>query len=79
MSRMVVTSLFTDQGPRKDEFGALLQQMTGSVSVPMYVVYDPVADRRISQYDYNQMIDADVADDLARDLRRFERAHGGGR
>ena len=73
MNKMVVTSLFTDSGLRADEFQKLKEEMTNSVTNPIYVVIDPFSGKKLGQYDYNDAILPDFGARLAKNVRRFER------
>lgn len=77
MDKYVVLSLHTDGlGPRRGEFSELLQEMTGTSSVPSYVVVDPdpAGDRVLAVYDYNHTVPADdFGPRLDKARRRFER------
>ncbi|MEE9394818.1 MAG: hypothetical protein V3W41_20205 [Planctomycetota bacterium] len=73
MSKMVVTSLFTDQGKAPVRFQKMKEEMTGSVTNPIYVVIDPFSGKKIGQYDYNQAKAADFAERLQKNIRRFRR------
>ena len=77
MNEYVVLSLYTDgEGPRREEFSALLQEWTGTSSVPSYVMIDPdpAGDRILAKFDYNHTVPADgFAPMLEKARRRFLR------
>ena len=72
MNKFLVLSLFTDEGPRKDEFSELGQQMTGSVTVPQYVLVDPHDYKVLASFDYNQAREDDFAERVEKAHRRYQ-------
>ena len=77
MDNMIILSLYTDgQGQRRDEFGNLRDKLTGSSTIPGYVVVDPWAPEKVLyKTDYNTAIDDDAfGPKLGKAARRVQRA-----
>ena len=72
----VVVSLYTDGGgSRRDEFNRMREEMTGSITNPMYVVVDPhQPNKPLLMSDFFQAIDEGWGQKLQKAKRRFLRA-----
>ena len=77
MDKMVILSLYTDgQGARRDEFGDMRDRLTGSSTIPGYVIMDPFeVDKVLYKTDYNTAIQDDVfGKKIGKAARRFQRS-----
>lgn len=73
MNRCVVVSLYTDAGPRSDEFRELGKKLTASSTLPQYLVRDPFDDKVFDIIDYNEAKQSNFGAQIARAIRRFAR------
>ena len=73
MNKYVVVSLYTD-GPTEldEEHGKLREQLTGSVTNPVYVLRDPFDGKVMTVLDYNQAMRDDFAKKVEKGRRRFD-------
>lgn len=73
MNRCVVVSLYTDGGPRADEFRELGKKLTASSTLPQYLIRDPFDGKVFDIIDYIEAKQSSFGPQIARSVRRFAR------
>lgn len=71
MNKYVVLSLHTDFGPDAAAYSRLREELTGSATIPMYVLRDPFDDKVMRTFDYNQAKAADFGARIESGRRQF--------
>ena len=76
MDKYVILSLHTDgKGANRDAYADWCEELTGSRSVPLYVLMDVGGDvdKRLATADYNVAVSDGFAKKVERGVRRFDR------